>query len=297
MIETKIRKLRDPFILVENGVYYAYGTGCNGNDWNNTTYDCYKNTDGSLDGKWTKLEKPLYEIPKNAVKNFWAPEVHKYNGQFYMFATYYSSLTERRGVTVMRSQSPEGPFVEISDGHITPDCWDCIDGTLYVDGNGEPWMVFVHEWTSTDDRIGRKDVAKLSADLTHFVSEPVELFRADDPAWSHGQRVTDGCFMYTTKDNKLLMIWSNFCGDGYCVGIAESENGKVDGKWTQSETLLYKRGMFSEFDGGHGMIFTDTDNTKYLCIHSPNEPKDGHEEVPVLIRVVEENGTIVLKAD
>ena len=58
MIETKIRKMRDPFILVENGVYYAYGTGCNGNDWNYTTYDCYKNTDGSLDGKWTKLEKP-----------------------------------------------------------------------------------------------------------------------------------------------------------------------------------------------------------------------------------------------
>ena len=26
MIETRIKKLRDPFILVENGVYEAYGT-------------------------------------------------------------------------------------------------------------------------------------------------------------------------------------------------------------------------------------------------------------------------------
>ena len=27
------------------------------------------------------------------------------------------------------------------------------------------------------------------------------------------------------------MIWSNFCDNGYGVGIARSENGKVDGKW------------------------------------------------------------------
>ena len=43
MIESNIKKLRDPFILVENGVYYAYGTGVgDDNDWKTSVYACYK---------------------------------------------------------------------------------------------------------------------------------------------------------------------------------------------------------------------------------------------------------------
>ena len=56
MIETSIKKLRDPFILVENGVYYAYGTGVpDMTDWNDTVYACFKNVSGKLDGEWTRL--------------------------------------------------------------------------------------------------------------------------------------------------------------------------------------------------------------------------------------------------
>ena len=56
MIETSIKKLRDPFILVENGIYYAYGTGVpDMTDWNDTVYACFKNESGKLDGEWTRL--------------------------------------------------------------------------------------------------------------------------------------------------------------------------------------------------------------------------------------------------
>lgn len=282
MIVSSLPQLRDPCILVEDGVYYAYGTRWIG----------FKNTSGDLRGEWEELGV-VAQIPENAETNYWAPEVHKFNGAYYMFTTYRSSVTGHRGCTIMKSDKPEGPFVEITNGHITPSDWDSIDGTFYVDTDGQPWMVFVHEWTSTDDGIGRMAAAKLSDDLTHFVSEPVELFRADDPSWSRAQ-VTDGCWMYRCEDGQLLMLWSNSDSAGYCVGIARSVDGRVDGTWTQDKDLLYSKNMMGvKYDGGHGMLFYDTDGQMYLSIHSPNGGGLDRPETPVFIPVREENGTIV----
>ena len=155
MIVTNVEGLRDPFMLVDDGVYFLYGTGVLNKDWDNTTWDCYVNDSGSLSGEWKKTEKLVYQKPAHAQKQFWAPEVHKYNGSYYMLASYYSSKTNHRGTSILKAPSPTGPFVEISDGHITPHDIDAIDGTFYVDKNNQPWLVFVHEWTCTNDNIGR----------------------------------------------------------------------------------------------------------------------------------------------
>jgi len=282
IIESNIDQLRDPCVLVEGDTYYAYGTG----------WVCYKNTDRNLAGNWVKLEKELVVVPSTCVTNQWAPEVHKYNGSYYMFTTYFSSETQHRGCTIFKSASPEGPFVEITNGHITPSDWDAIDATFYVDPEGQPRMIFVHEWTSTDDKIGRMAIAKLSDDLTHFISEPVEIFRADAPSWTDSF-VTDGCWMHTTSDGRLLMIWSNFDAHGYCVGIAHSDNGKIDGNWIQEDRLLYSKAYTGTYDGGHGIIFTALDGRQYLSIHSPNAVVGDRKEKPVFIPVKEENGTLV----
>ena len=286
MIVTKIEGLRDPFVLVDNGVYYLYGTGAYGGGWDNTCWDCYVNDSGSLSGQWRHVEKRIYQTPEDAEKQFWAPEVHKYKDAYYLLASYYSSKTEHRGSAVFKSCSPTGPFVLISDGHITPKHWDAIDATLYVDPEGQPWLVFVHEWTSTDDGIGTMVAAKLSDDLSHLISEPVELFRADDPAWTDRQ-VTDGCFLHTTRDGNLLMIWSNDEPDGYCIGIAHSKNGRIDSQWEHEAVPVFKKGTVCDHDGGHGMLFTDADGTLYLCLHSPDSPCGECLERTILLPICE----------
>ena len=45
--ETNIERLRDPFVITENGTHYMYGTG----------WVCYKSSD-SLE-HWTRVEKEL----------------------------------------------------------------------------------------------------------------------------------------------------------------------------------------------------------------------------------------------
>jgi len=282
MTDANISPVRDPFVLLENGVYYMYATG----------WVCYKNTSGRLEGDWVKLPGPICRIPENALDNFWAPEVHRYKGKFYMFTTYRSSLTGHRGSTVLCSDSPEGPFTEISRGHLTPRDWDCIDSTFYVDPQGQPWMVFVHEWTSMPDGVGTFAAAKLSPDLTELISEPVELFRGDEPAWAK-LGVTDGCFLYTTEKGELLILWSNFCAQGYCVAVARSSNGRPDGKWIHEEKLLYSKDSYGDYDGGHGMIFATPEGKKYLVLHAPNDNDRGRGETPRFIPIREEDGKLV----
>ena len=130
IITTGIEHLRDPFILVDKGIYYAYGTGVSEGDWQNTVWACYKNISGKLDGEWKITDCNVYVRPANAEKNFWAPEVHRYQGKYYMLATYFSSKTNHRGVSILMADSPEGPFTEITDGPATPPDWDAIDLSL-----------------------------------------------------------------------------------------------------------------------------------------------------------------------
>ncbi len=292
MIKTGIRRLRDPFLIKKDGAYYIYGTDVTGGWDTESVWRCFKNDSGSLYGEWKKLEN-IAEIPSDAIKNRWAPEVHLYKGAYYMLTTYFSQKKGHRGCTVLKADTPDGPFKEVSDGTITPDGWDAIDGTLYVDEQGQPWLVFVHEWVCTDDGIGRMCVAKMSDDLTKLTSNPIEIFRADDPSWAKNN-ITDGCFMYKTADGELLMIWSNFDKDGYCVGIARSDNGKVDGVWSHDEKLLYSKEIDGTNDGGHGMIFKDG-GEMYLIIHSPNTPTDGETEQVIILPIVEKNGSLELK--
>lgn len=282
MIVSLIGKLRDPFVLAENGKYYVYGTG----------WKCAVSSRGKLDGLWS-VYGGIVTVPTDAVKDMWAPEVYKYNGEYYMFTTYYSAKTGHRGCSVFKSAHPNGLFVEISDGHVTPSDWDAIDGTLYIDTDGTPWMVFVHEWTSMKDGVGSMAAAKMSADLTHFVSEPIELFRATDAKWSRSG-VTDGCFMRLCENGELIMLWSTFDKYGYCIGVARSDNGRLDGNWTHDDAPLYTKGSDGQYDGGHCMLFTSLEGQLYLCMHSPNNSSQGRSETPVFIPVKEENGRIIL---
>ena len=51
--------------------------------------------------------------------------------------------------------------------------------------------------------------------------------------------------------------------------------------------------MTGDYDGGHGMIFTDAAGQMYLAIHAPNSPTAERKEVPIFIPLREENGRLV----
>lgn len=275
--------IRDPFIVPENGKYYMYGTrgkGC----WESQKtpgmgFDVYISEDLET---WSD---PISVFEQSddfwGTHNFWAPEVHKYNGKFYMFAS-FKNAERNRGTQILVSDTPDGKFKPITEYPVTPEEWMCLDGTLYVDKNGDPHIIFCHEWVQITD--GEICEMKLSRDLTKAVSEPRVLFKASDPYWARkvaDNWVTDGPFMYRGESGNLYMLWSSGTDSGYVQAVCRSDNGDIDGNFTHDLSLL------AENDGGHGMIFTGFDGKTYLVLHRPNSNPD---ERPVLTQIIEKDG-------
>ena len=287
---------RDPFILLAGDVYHLYKRIVT--DGENAYIACQR----SLDLKTWTAPEAVFVPPADfhGVKDmFWAPECHYYKGKYYIFTSVFSKTYNHRCISVYRADSPMGPFEDIANGCVTVPEWDTIDGTLYVDEAGDPWLVFVHEWTCMPDHNGSMVAARLSEDLTHLISEPVTLFFAKDAPWAT-EGVTDGPYLYRKENGHLLMIWSNFTGGSfhdYCIGIAHSETGKIEGPWVQEEKLLYQQSTEGglPYDGGHGMLFRDKEGRLMLSLHTPNgKRKYGIFEHVCLLPVKEEGDTLVI---
>lgn len=68
-----------------------------------------------------------------------------------MFATFTRESSGLRGTFILKADSPLGPFVPHSNGTVTPEDWECLDGTLYINRQGKPYIVFCHEHTQIID--------------------------------------------------------------------------------------------------------------------------------------------------
>lgn len=265
--------IRDPFVLVEDDTYYMYGTRAKDFGRFVGGVDVYTSKDLE---NWSEpvecFNAVEFDMNKEVV---WAPEVHKYNGAYYMLVTLTDGM---RGTYALRSESPLGPFKPHSNGKLTPIEWECLDGTLYIE-NDVAYLVFCHEHTQIYD--GAMCYIRLSDDLTHSVGEPVTLFTATDPIWVKDKipfkhYITDGPFMFRTKDDVLLMIWSTFINNKYAECVVRFNDGTINGSLEHLKPLI-------DDDGGHGMIF-NANGKIYLTYHTPNITGSEH---PAFIELVD----------
>ncbi|OXU15773.1 glycoside hydrolase family 43 protein [Sedimentisphaera salicampi] len=276
--------VHDPFILADEKTqtYYLYSTG--GKAFSSKDLE---NWEGPF---------KFIEIPDDSWANLrhgaWAPEVHIYNGKYYLFVTLHNNdrpvkgkgkpLRPRhmRSTQVLVSDSPKGPFKPMSKVPTLPAGMMTLDGTFFVE-DGCPWMVYCHEWVQIFD--GTIEAVRLTNDLSDTVGQPELLFRGSDAPWAgavnkeKGAYVTDGCFLYRTKAGKLLMLWSSWQKNHkYTQGLAESTSGKLKGPWKQKKPLLTN-------DSGHGMIFKTFDGRLMLAVHRPTMSPDSRARLHEII--------------
>ena len=266
MLKKEEIRIRDPFVLAdnENKIYYVYGTtelkdGLNAGN----KFSVYVSQDlENFDGPFTVFDGSENDFW--GTKDFWAAEVHKFNGKYYLFGS-FKAENHVRASQILVSDSPLGKFKPISKQPQTVDGWECLDGTLYVE-DGEPYLVFCHEWTQCD--IGEIWAVKLTKDLKEKDGEPFMLFKSSDNKEvtsfdpKRPRMVTDGPFLFN-EDGKLKMIWSSSANGRYLVLEAVADNLKSEWKHLSSRF---------DFDGGHAMIFTAFDGNKYFSLHAPNTP-------------------------
>lgn len=278
--------IRDPFILEDGGVFYLYGTRGANFGIGTGGFDVYTSRDlEDWEHRGQCFDSDKYNMNLGAN---WAPEVHKYRGGYYLFATFARPDCGLRGTWVLKADSPLGPFRPHSKGVVTPKEWECLDGTLYVDRDGMPWIVFCHEHTQIID--GTMCCARLSEDLTEICGEALTLFAASEVPGVGVQEIdqhyiTDGPFLYRSETGKLLMVWSSFMENRYAQLLLRFDDGEPGMSFTHLPPLLTS-------DGGHGMIFRK-DGALYLTLHSPNVHG---QERPVFLKLRDLGDTLVIDA-
>lgn len=276
--------LSDPCILADSlsQTYYMTGTGG----------QLYTSKDLNL---WTGPYRVAETDPTSWMgerPQIWAAELHPYKGKYYYFATFTNNAVKidtvrgnvipRRASHVLVSDKPEGPYRPMADATYLPEKQPTLDGTFWVDTDGEPYMVYCGEWLQNWD--GTIEKIRLKPDLSGSIGEGKVLFRASDSPWSHEvedgkdrpNKVTDGPYLFRTGTGRLGMLWTSWIDDIYTQGVAYSQSGTLDGPWVQEPKPITPPNF------GHGMLFRTLDGRWLMSVHSHKNMNGRYIRVPHL---------------
>ncbi len=247
--------LGDPFILLHNGIYYAYGT--NSDDG----IEVYTSNDLN---EWKYKGLALNKKDVWGDRWFWAPEIYELNGKFYM---YYSA---EEHICVAIADSPEGPFVQKEKKPMITD-EKCIDNSLFIDDDQTPYLFFdrfndgLNIW-----------VAELEKDFITIKKETMYPCIHVSQSWEEiWPRVNEGPFVIK-RDGIYYMTYSanSYESPFYGIGCATATN--LMGTWTKYEEnpLLQKPG---ELVGvGHSAMFTDKEGNLRIVFHAHKDKNNIH---------------------
>jgi beta-xylosidase len=133
----------DPYILDDgNGKFYMYGTGGGAKDG----FVVYESDDLQT---WNNKGQVFKGNTKDSwsVANFWAPEVYKFDNQYYMFysADWRNNPTneeENFKIGVAVAEAPTGPFVDLKNEPLFDPGYPIIDANVYQDEDGRYYLYY-----------------------------------------------------------------------------------------------------------------------------------------------------------
>ena len=254
--------IRDPFIITYEGKYYMYGTeGENAFSGHQNRFLVYVGEDlQTWEGPYT-----IYENDGSfwADKQYWAPAMFVRDGVFYFYGAMGGSSRDTKGIFLFMAEDPLGPFAPVSDEPITQWEEDAIDAEIFEE-DGKTYMVYTKGMEGFY-------CGELNEGLDAFVGETWKLFDVNGCGWSQpmfGNNIlNDGAALLKTEDGRLLCFFSTTGPNGYNMGYAVSDNGKLSGNWECTANR-----MLVGASGGHNMFFTSLNGDVMTAYHCPNFP-------------------------
>lgn len=305
----------DPYVLLaDDGKYYMYGTGIADDG-----FCCYVSenlADWDYAGQVYKADKET----SWGTDCFWAPEVYGKDGKYYMFfsADWKVNPTNelenfRIGVAV--SDSPEGPFRDVSDGPLFDPGYPIIDANVLADDDGRYYLYYsrccykhpveseIADWAREKglfDTIEESWIygVELSPDFSSVIGEPVLLLRPpvslDDTQaeWesrsvTHGEanrRWTEGSFLIKDDGKYYMMYSANFFGGAnYAVGYAVSDSPLGPYVKSDSNPVLSKNGDVT--GTGHNSVTWSRDGKTMYCVYHGRTEATGDQRVVFIDRM------------
>lgn len=243
--------LADPFILCDDGIYYAYGTGSPDGIAVLVSPDLKRwyYPDGRA-GYLALGKKDSY-----GERWFRAPEVYRIDDTYYM---YYSADEH---ICVATAQSPLGPFLQTEKQPMLEE--HGIDNTLFIDRDGTPYLFWVRL------RQGNEIwMAQLEKDYKTVI--PTTL-RFCTRMWQNWERVwpavNEGPFVVEHKGVYYLTYSANSCeSPQYGIGCATAR--RITGPWKKYDDNPILQSPDGLVGVGHHAIFRDRKGRQRVVFHS-----------------------------
>lgn len=246
----------DPTVFFEKGTYYLYGTNDEAPDngikvFTSTDRKIWYNPPSVSDGMALRKQESF------GTAGFWAPQVFKYGGKYYM------AYVANEQIAVASATSPLGPFyakdpIVFNQKNIDPFVFTDEDNKKYLfhvditNGN----KIYVAEM---NDDFSAVDLATRTLCIT-----------ATDPWETIKDKVTEGPTVL--KHNGLYyLIYSanNYVSQNYAVGYATSKS--IYGPWIKySGNPILSMQNTGKPGTGHGDIFYDESGQMYYVFHTHN---------------------------
>ncbi len=256
-LQSKQLSFGDPYILLDNGTYYIYGTS------SDEGIEVYKSTD-LVNWEGPCGVKDGFALRKEDVwgsKWFWAPEVYKINNKYYMFF----SVEEHLAVAI--SNSPTGPFVQEKKQTLFET--KAIDGHLFIDNNGKKYLYYV---AFTNGNVIW--MCEMNDNLLSVKPNTIkECFGRSQP-WEFSPKeivgnVNEGPFIIK-KNKTYYMVYSanHYASPDYGIGFATASS--PEGPWTKFAGNPILQSPDTLKGTGHCSLFYDKKGKLAIVYHAHN---------------------------
>lgn len=247
--------LADPTIFLDKDTYYLYGTSSERGFLVYESADL-KNWKGPVGAN---KGFALSRGESFGTKGFWAPQVFKHNGIYYM------AYTADEQIAIATSNSPLGPFKQEVLEPLSG-TGKQIDPFVFFDTDGKPYLY--HVKLQKGNRIF---VTPMKADLSDVLQEESTECISGTLPWENTENtdwpVTEGPTVIKHKDLYYLIYSANdFRNKDYAVGYATSSSPL--GPWKKFEgSPIISRKQFHFNGSGHGDLFKDKTGSYQYVLH------------------------------
>lgn len=251
--------LADPYIFHEKNEYYLFGTAGSGGT---SVWTSQNLIDWKFGGASFERSSRTYSR-----RHFWAPEMFKHNGRYYLHFTASSSDVSQR-LVLCDADSPTGPFKEFKAPWFrSPKA--VIDGNVFRDDDGKMYLYYVLDCSEngTSDIYVRRLNEKLDAeDAAHLCIKPSQSW--EGKTWNEAPTVIKHGDVY------YLMYSANYFGErDYAVGYATSSSPLGPWKKAAENPVLAARASVS--GPGHNSAIDSPDGKELFIAYHTHQQASG----------------------
>lgn len=284
----------DPWVMRHEGMYYyVFTSGPN-----------HMGEHSQLNAVWVTGSQSLVEVcaseptqawaPEGGTsysKELWAPELHYYEGAWYIYVAADDGNNDSHRTRVLRrsEDDPRGPFEHLGELALPEGKWSIdatlceIGGDLYCIWSGWPGEENVQQnlyICAMEDPLTPKGERALISQPEH----PWEL-RGGGPGLPI---INEGASVFH-HDGRTFLIYasSGSWSDFYCLGLIEltGEDPMAPESWTKQEDVWFESGN-GVIAPGHASVTMSPDGSEYwLVYHSAKHPGAGWDRQVNLQRI------------